>query len=272
MFTILEPGSNKAHLPQKGQWDELKALRKKLIGGRDYSPKTPEQTTAVVFSSIDGGDYVPGKPFVIERLLSPQEVTQEYEARKDKLEPELERARAAAMQLWKLLQKRPDASCFTGIAARFRTKFGQPVSPLQVVIAVNVETKHSLDTLHKRNIEPIAPSFKGFRVKVTEGQFELLAGGDTGFFLSGGTPQKPLPFTSAVTGGIPISDPSQTNGFGTLGVVSVSNTEAIGITAAHIVAGSGIQVDQIFNATTKRMVGSIRKAVSPPHSPKGSNP
>lgn len=249
-----DPGTWKQQsaLTAKGNWDELKALQKKLIGGRDYSPKKPEQSTIVAFSSTVGGDYEPGKPFVIERILSDQEADQEYLARKDELDTEIAKAQWVIRRMMETTKSntkdsknKTDTSAkihtmirdgeVTGISTKFRTKFGHAVSPLSVVIAVNVKRKLPKDQLDEQNILP--REIDGVPVKVLEGSFHLLTA-QNGYFLRGAKiPERPLPFDVAVLGGVPIAPLNSPTDFGTLGVLSKNANNTVGLTCQHVVNG-----------------------------------
>ncbi len=114
-------------LAAKGKWDELKALQKKLIGGRELAPqierpKAVEPSVTVALSAIGGGTYDPSKPFVIERILNPDEVALEYEFRKKELDEQYVKAELCAEALWNLLKERKEfRDHITGVSDGYRT-------------------------------------------------------------------------------------------------------------------------------------------------------
>ncbi len=239
-FRMHDPGTwrKQAALAAKGMWQALEELQSHLEGGKEPDDSARQNSAVVAFSALTGGDYVPGQPYRIERLLTPAEVAEEYQARASELNVEFEVARKKSDRLWKRLSSLKEFHPhITGISTRFRTKFGHAVSPLQVVVAVNVARKMTAEELTARGYWDIADCCQGLDVnlKVLEGRFGLLDGRD-GFFLRGNAlPQQALPFDAEIAGGIPISQPNQISNFGTLGVVTIAGTKSLGLTAQHVV-------------------------------------
>ena len=259
-------------LASKGKWDELKTLQKKLIGGRNRKPLeelpqivAAQQSAAVVFSAIGGGAYEPGKPYVIERILTPDEVSQEYAARKPELDKDFAKAERCADALWIRLKELPEfEDHITGIAVRYRTKFGQVLSPLRVVVAVNVARKLPANELKKRGypcIKTLCQSLPAeivVETKILEGRFGFLVGNEDFFLRGNRSPSQALAFTSVVTGGVPIHRPADSlSNFGTLGLVSVAAGRAsFGLTAQHVV-GTDSTVQQINDQGNDRRIGTV---------------
>ena len=283
---------NQAALAKDGKWKELRTLQDKLDGGRrpkrDSKPRqtidkpvpTESRTATVVFQGADGAAYEPGKPFVIERLLTSQEAEQEYWARKEELDAQFDRAksviksllvpRSSASKKVKAKASQParhicrliEQGNVTAISARYRTKFGQPVSPLEVVIGINVKRKLPVDRLEIADVLP--STHEGLRIKVVEGTFHLLSGLN-GILLRGAShPANPQPFDRELLGGIPIAPESDPSDYGTLGVISKSGTQTIGLSCQHVVKGStGSDVLQLGPNKSMRDIFSVIKTILP---------
>lgn len=203
--------------------------------------------------------YQPGMPFRLERLITPIEVGSEYTARRKELDAEFDRARKALNKLRSKLIKRKDFKNITGTSVRFRTKFGQVVSPLQVSIVINVERKRSDEDLRKHKLQKFE-AIDGVPVKVVEGSFSLIS--ESASFLRGlSSPITPLSFSDPLIGGAAISPPGNPSAFGTLGLVAVSDDKkTFGISCQHVVSNA---VEQIAPNGNTRAVGSV-KASRPP--------
>ena len=130
------------------------ATKKKATKKKATKKKaTKNLPVTVVFSDpTTGQGYQAGMPFVIERILAPWEVDIEYQARKEELDKVIEKAQRVLDRWWKKLKKTADYQkhLLKGASVRFRTKFGQVVSPLRVVIAINVAMKLGEDQLKRR--------------------------------------------------------------------------------------------------------------------------
>jgi len=280
-FKLHDPTSWKeqAALAAKGKWEDLAALQRKLHGGRKKKKKTSRRSTrgldkaaiGALFSAND--DHSHEKPLTEERILTPAEVDHEYAKRRRELDKEFAQARGCAEALWKKLQKLDEfEEHITGISVGYRTKFGQVVSPLKVVVAVNVDRKLSdaeMKELGYTSVEECCctlPKKLVFETKVLEGRFVLLEDRE-GFFLRGlGKPKAALPFSSVVTGGVPIHRPADPlSVFGTLGVVSVApGRAATALTAQHVV-GTERVVEQIDDEGNDRPIGSVPNVKIAPH-------
>ncbi|MCY2977106.1 MAG: hypothetical protein NTU79_00340 [Planctomycetota bacterium] len=226
--------------------------------GLKKSDSMPSMTFATT-PIVQGKAYEPGMPFRLERLITPVEVGFEYAARKKELDAEFDRARKALKKLRSKLNKRKDLENITGTSVRFRTKFGQVVSPLQVAIVINLERKRSLEYLASRKLEKFE-AIDGVPVKVVEGSFSLI--NESASFLRGlSSPITPVSFTEPIVGGAAISPPGNPSAFGTLGLVAVSDDKkTFGISCQHVVSNA---VEQIAANGNTRTVGSV-KASRPP--------
>jgi hypothetical protein len=211
----------------------------------------------------------PEQPYLVERLLTDEEVIAEYMARKAELDVAFEKA-SLVLQKWApKLRKTAEYKShhITGMCVRFRSKFSHTVSPLRVVIAVNVAAKLPPDELDSLKFARLPASVEGVPVKVLEGSFELLA--PEAVELRGGTtrPKNPLPFTDPLVGGIPISPPNRPDAYGTLGVEFTDEDDSkIGITCQHVAGNPGAHVDQLgpvsaTGADTSRDIGTVGKSV-----------
>lgn len=209
------------------------------------------------------------QPFLVERLLTEAEVAAEYLARQEELDAQFEKASVALKKWGPKLRRTAEFKNhhITGMCLRFRSKFSHTVSPLRVVIAVNVATKFSLDDLKTLNIPELPRSMDEVPVKVLEGGFELIPGSAVqlqGLFTK---PKNPIPFTADLVGGVPISPPNLPDAFGTLGVVLQEAAGGwIGVTCQHVAKGSGSRVEQLgpnsaIGAGTSRDIGVVKTAV-----------
>lgn len=230
------------------------------------APADQASTATVVVSGFGNQGYLAGKPFRIERLLTPEEVWQEYEARKEELDLRVAEAEKALERWMPKLRKTKQykRGQITGACTRFRTKFGHVVSPLQVVIAINVERKLPLEDLKAEGIAPIQPSFEGIPIKILEGEFELLPTPQANLLRGTRVPQAVLPLTEEITGGVPIAPPSDRIDFGTLGaIVSDSAGTFHGLTCQHVVQAEA-RTDQIGPWETYRDLGKVQQRIGPP--------
>ena len=229
-------------------------------GGQVKSDLIPSMTFAAT-SYVPGKASEPGMPFRLERLITPVEVGLEYAARRKELDADFEKARRVLEKYRPKLEKRKDFvdGHITGTSVRFRTKFGQVVSPLQVAIVINVDRKRSLDDLKKRGYEKF-DELDGVPVKVVEGSFSLIS--ESASFLRGlASPITPVSFSDPIVGGAAISPPGNPSAFGTLGLVAVSdNNQQFGISCQHVVSNS---VDQIAANGKSRSVGAIKTSRPP---------
>lgn len=207
------------------------------------------------------------RPYLIERILTSDEVAAEYQLRQQELDEEFKGARVA-LDKWApelretVAYKRGD---ITGMCVRFGTKYGQFVSPLRAVIAINVATKYRLDELSRMGIEPLRPCYDGVPVKVLEGRFELLSPPTVSLVHATLTePKNPLGFAETIVGGIPIAPPGQSTKFGTLGVVQSVPGGWLGLTCQHVVGAQGATVEQlgppIAGTPSVRPLGTVSKA------------
>ncbi len=219
----------------------------------------------------------PEHPYLIERLLTPEEVAVEYLVRQTELDDQFEKARKALKKWWPSLKKTEDfrRGHITGVSVRYRTRFGRPVSPLQVVIGVNVATKLREEYLNDGEgvLSKLPPSIYGVPVKVVEGCFEFLAPARTASFLAGSTisPKNPLKFTDDLVGGVPIAPPGKPKEFGTLGVVlSATDGSFLGLTCQHVVGNKNKPFDQRGPDTASgqpvtRPIGKVTAAIRKNH-------
>lgn len=205
------------------------------------------------------------RPFVVERLLSPEEVVAEYFARRSELDEQFTSARAALDRWMPELRKSKDCKCghITGVSVRFRSKFGQTVSPLQVVIGVNVARKFRPEDVQTHGACMLPESVDGIPIKVVEGQFELLSPAAAGTLTRSvfSSPTNPLSFLDDLVGGAPIAPAGRPNEFGTLGVVvSAADGSYLGLTCQHVVQNE-FQMDQrgpdVGSLPTTRSIGTV---------------
>ncbi|MCA9140275.1 MAG: hypothetical protein KDB00_26070 [Planctomycetales bacterium] len=283
-YRMHDPSSwnRQAMLAAEKNWDQLKQLQDQLnvrsklpdpsSTKSEASKSAPREETesasaVVAISHAGGGDFVPGQVFRIERILTTDEVAQEYSAREAELGTQFDRARATIentvipqLESLGLIE----SGQVTGVSARYRTKFGHPVSPLQVVIGVNVARKLPIDELKRRQIPIVATHYDGIPVKVVEGTFDLITA--KGFFLSGNqSPKEALPFTEEIVGGIPVAPPNDLDDFGTLGLVTMIQDQVrqlIGVTCQHVVKKQP-QTQQIDDAGGNREIGRTLLSILP---------
>lgn len=209
------------------------------------------------------GPPTPDRPYLVERILTREEVDAEYFARQVELDARIAHAKAVLAKWQPELLKSSQYGEITGLSVRFRTKFGEVVSPLQVVIAVNVAFKYALSDLPGRQCIPFPRMVEDVPVKVLEGKFELLSSAIS-------HPANPLPFDQAMQGGVPVAPKGSPQAFGTLGVILQETTGLlVGLTNAHVISGGlAVQLGPIDPATgqdTVREVGNV----SPSRSFKG---
>lgn len=286
-YRMHDPSSwnRQATLAAENKWDQLKQLQAQLNvrsklpdetsatpqtlpdAEPSESPKSESVSAVVAVSHAGGGDFTPGQPFRIERILTTEEVGQEYESRAAELGTQFDRARdTIENRVLPELEKLGliESGQVTGVSARYRTKFGHPVSPLQVVIGVNVARKLSVDHLKRRKIPVVDSHYDGIPVKVVEGTFDLITA--KGFFLSGTQPPKEaLPFTEEIVGGIPIAPPNDLDDFGTLGLATTIQDQVrqlIGVTCQHVVKQQP-KTRQIDDVGDDREIGRTLVSILP---------
>ena len=248
------------------------------------TPKAPKKVKLIVASPFVTADSIrapgtsatvvlsvptPEQPYLVERLLTEDEVTAEYLARQEELDAQFEKASAVLKKWAPKLRKTAEFKKhhITGMCLRFRSKFSHTVSPLRVVIAVNVATKFSPCDLEILKIPMLPPSIDGIPVKVLEGTFDLLPAKAVQLRGLFNKPKDPIPFTDELVGGIPIAPPNHPEAFGTLGVVlSDSAGDWLGITCEHVAKRFGSDVEQLGpdNAAgpTSRRIGTVARAVN----------
>ncbi|MGB7323419.1 MAG: hypothetical protein WBD31_01010 [Rubripirellula sp.] len=302
-------------LAKKQKSFRKKSTRKPSSRPKETSKSQPKTKTdganpvvPVSFSSSDGGVYQPGLPFRIERILTFQEAEWEFAAREEELKQQFDRANKAIEKLLKEWRKTGGTTkriergtsrihkkesvekkvCrlmkegnVTAVSARYRTKFGHPVSPLQVVIAINVDKK--VETQSELDSDPasskafsvlpaavlpaedfLPKQYEGIPIKVIEGQFYLLAKFDGYYARGAGQPKNPIPFDAPVVGGIPIAPPSNLADFGTLGLLHATADRLLGLTCQHVVdGGKGAKVVQLGDSNGWREFASVQDAVLP---------
>ncbi len=251
------------------------------------TPKAPKKVKPIVASPFVTADSIralgtsatvvlsvptPEQPYLVERLLTEDEVAAEYLARQEELDAQFEKASAVLKRWAPKLRKTAEFKNhhITGMCLRFRSKFSHTVSPLRVVIAVNVATKFSPRDLDFLHIPMLPRTVDGIPVKVLEGCFCLLPGEAVelrGLFTK---PKNPILFTAELVGGIPIAPLNHPEAFGTLGVVLADSAgDWLGITCQHVANGIGSIVEQLGpdNAagSTSRRIGTVVRAVKAVH-------
>jgi hypothetical protein len=196
-----------------------------------------------------------------ECLITPAEAALEYRSRRKELNQRFLDARNVLDRWWPQLKKRRDYKDghLNGISVRFRTKFGQIVSPLQVAIVFNVQRKLCDQDLNRAGYACLT-SREGVPVKVVEGGFQLLR--RTPYRTPSAIgPLNPLDLSSTLMGGAAIAPPEDHNSFGTLGIVVGYDRQAhFGLSAQHVVSGA---VDQLGPHSTFRGIGEV-SASRPP--------
>ncbi len=280
--------SKQAALAANDDWDELRTYQNQRDGGRNKTEHaSKQQSITVALTGLDGGEYRTGQPFKIERILTHEEAEQEYKTRKDEIDRQFVEAHKTIAKLlaaWNNKTRKPprsgkgnethceqmcrliDNGNVTAVSARYRTKFGQPVSPLHVVIGVNVDRKLEEANLRtrKRAKDILPKQYEGFDIKVVEGTFYLLSGLNGVLLRGAREPANPLPFDQAVVGGIPISPVNSPTDFGTLGVVHKEGSTFIGLTCQHVAKGSpGDAILQLGSGGLMRGFAEIVKVVLP---------
>lgn len=244
------------------------AAKEKSISDSTEANKSPAQSTVLVLSNLAKSEtFLANKPFRIERILTANEVADEYLARKDELDKDFENASKVMKKFWKELKKSADykSGHITGGSVRFRTKYGQVVSPLKVVLAINVARKLLPSEIAQTKIIELKNTYGGFEVKVLEGAFEFIQSSPKASFLRGlFAPSNPLSFSDEVVGGVPVCPPSSPEDYGTLGVVfSYASNKFTAITCQHVAVGLS-RIDQrgpdVSGLPTLRPIGAVDTA------------
>lgn len=245
-----------------------------MATGKKKSERIIQLPPATVVLSIP----TPERPYLVERLLTGHEVALEYKARQPELDAQFARARKVLKKWAPKLRKMPEYNDvpITGLSVRYRSKFGHPVSPLQMVIAINVGRKYSQSEMDRLGIkdQQLPSVMDGVPVKILEGSFELLSPQSAVLAASTSTkPNNPLGFGDALVGGAPIARPGHADDFGTLGVVqSVVGGTWEGLTANHVVTGNAV-VEQVgpvaAGVSTTRPIGNVIRAKNSNHSHNG---
>lgn len=238
------------------------------------------QPVPVVFSGMDKRGWVPGTPFLIERVLAHEEADLEYQARREELDEEFARARTAIESLLSVYDKATEPASYqqgdpveqqickliqlrqiTAISARYRTKFGHPVSPLRVVICINVALKRALDDLSQDDVLPT--EYDGIPIKVVEGTFRTLSG-DSGRFLRGSCdPASPIALQEPVVGGVPIAARENRCDFGTLGFAFLAANSLLGLTCHHVVKNQSNTIVQLGTSHSWRELATVAASIKP---------
>ncbi len=223
-----------------------------------HSVDNPPKSISPVVVCWSPGPPTPDRPYLVERILTREEVDAEYFARQVELDARIAHAKAVLAKWQPELLKGSLYGEITGLSVRFRTKFGEVVSPLQVVIAVNVAFKYALSDLPGRQCIPLPRMFEDVPVKVLEGKFELLSSAIS-------HPTNPLPFDQAMQGGVPVAPKGSPQAFGTLGVILRETTGLlVGLTNAHVIGGGlAVQlgpIDPVSGQDTVREVGNVSRS------------
>lgn len=224
-----------------------KKAAKKTTPKKSTKKKPPELPTIPAIA-VSGDIPTVERPYLVERLLEPDEVRLEYSLRRDELMEKFWRAENALRE-WKseLYEKKIwKENHITGCYVTYRRRFGHIVSPLQVVIAINVSTKYREDELEELEMEVLPRSIDGVPVKILEGKFKQSV-----------SPTNPLPFSEALIGGAPVAPTGNPGAFGTLGiVVKEQSGDLKAITNEHI-ASTGTDVDQLGPSGTAQAIGTV---------------
>ena len=221
--------------------DRAKSKPSKTTAKRGVVPGSSEAAAIVrPIPVVANFQPTPEHPYLIERLLTPQEVSLEYQLRREELDKGFKQARTALRKWLPSLRKQPQfkRGHITGWSVTFRRSFGHVVSPLQVAIAINVATKFAVDDLEHMKCTALPKSVFGIPIKVLEGSFVFLASALQGVITraSGVTPHDPLPLTAPLIGGVPVAPDSDPTDFGTLGIVVEETTgEVVGVTNFHVI-------------------------------------
>lgn len=200
-----------------------------------------------------------------ERLLTPHQEWLEYQARQIELDASIEQASKALDEWLCSYHRRRDFDNICGASVKLRTKFGHVVSPLQVVIAINVREKLTLEECKQRRWK-VLEQIGDFRVKVLEGQFMPIPQANALFLRGRTVKQNPPALTAELVGGIPIATPINHFAFGTLGLVYTAGANRFGITCKHVI-DSSFQVDQLGlegSLRVSRTLGHVAAAVGSP--------
>ncbi len=227
-------------------------------------PASPSISPAVVVWSP--GPPTPDRPYLVERILTSDEVHAEYLARKVELDARISHAKEV-LERWLPMMKQSrqyQAGEITGLSVCYRRKFGEVVSPLQVVIAVNVADKHREEALRHRQYDPLPRMIEDVPVKVLEGRFKFI--GPTLV-----RPTDPLPFNQVLVGGAPIGPQANSQAFGTLGVILQDTVMGlVGLTNQHVVSGGNVvqlgpnivpPADPINGLNEARPIGNVTKSL-----------
>lgn len=201
----------------------------------------PTVATVVFSGSIPTAE----RPYLIERILTPQDVSVEYKLRSNELDSDFEKAGKALREWLDDFKKSPQyqEGHITGTSVTFRRSFGHIVSPLQVVIVINVARKYSKEKLKDKDLKELPKVIDGIPVKILEGVFSYISNEEIPSRVVGAStisgqvqPERPLPLTeeSPLMGGIPIAQSSSPNQFGTLSVVLEEDGKTIGLTNYHV--------------------------------------
>lgn len=192
---------------------------------------------AVAFS---GPVPTPERPYLIERMLTPEEAALEQRLRGDEIKDRMVNAQKVLDKWVPQLKKHPQfkSGHITGWSVGYRRRFGQIVSPLQVVILLNVRCKMKADQIAQRDLADLSDPRDGVAVKILEGEFHYIPASAEATFarVSGGvSPENPLPLNTPLVGGIPVGPSGNQQDFGTLGVLlTLSNGDTVGLTNQHV--------------------------------------
>jgi hypothetical protein len=180
------------------------------------------------------------RPFLVEYFPSHWQILEEEWIRKEELSWRRKQAeRVLRHHKKKWLKKRE----VTGLSVGYRTKFGQIVSPLQIVIDIDVDKKYLKQDLpaEKRACLPSVAfidrtSGPFIPVKVRERNYV-----NSIAVLSAGTAGNKFSTANEITGGIQIAPESDVSSWGTLGIcvphVSNGTTVLVAITNHHVAGG-----------------------------------
>jgi len=238
----------------------------------------PTPSVPVIVSSLDGGQWTPGTPFRIERLLTHAEAEQEYFTRQQELDGQFKRARRAIRSLlaeWRAtdtaIEYEPGEpperqiarliqnNTITAATARYRSKLGHPVSPLEVVISINVDRKRKLSELDSQDVLP--REYESIRIKVVEGRFQFI-NSDTARSLRGRCqPAAPISLDDPVVGGVPIAPENVRCDFGTLGFALFIAEKLIGLTCHHVVKSKHSTIVQLGTSRSWRKFAEVLQTI-----------
>ncbi|QDU45231.1 hypothetical protein Mal52_37220 [Symmachiella dynata] len=200
------------------------------------------------------------RPFLVEFFPTPDQFGAEQQIREKEL---ARKRREAAKALKKVEKKWWEEEGVVGVNVAYRTKLGHIVSPLQIVIVVDVVLKQPIAALEAKKRFVFPQQVGDIPVKVREIRYIKSDGILSSSAATGNRIQDPA---TTIIGGIQIAPVDAPNSWGTLGICvpheeSPGNISLVGISNKHVVRATNKKVQNPAGSqSADKTFGRVRKS------------